>query len=68
VAAVRAATGWDLAVAGDLRRTDPPSAKELAVMRRLVDPGKPDSATPDAGTTGYRTDTTMTQPSREDRS
>jgi glutaconate CoA-transferase subunit B len=68
VAAVRAATGWDLAVAGDLRRTDPPSAEELAVMRRLVDPGKPDSATPDAGTTGYRTDTTMTQPSREDRS
>ena len=31
----REATGWDLAVAGDLGRTDPPSDTELDVLRRL---------------------------------
>lgn len=32
---VRAATGWDLAVAPDLRRTDPPTDNELTVLRQL---------------------------------
>ncbi len=32
---VTAATGWDLRVAPDLRRTDPPSDAELAALRRL---------------------------------
>jgi glutaconate CoA-transferase subunit B len=32
---VRAATGWDVAVAGDLSTTVPPSAEELAVLRQL---------------------------------
>jgi glutaconate CoA-transferase, subunit B len=35
VDAVRAATGWDLAVAGDVATTAPPSAAELAVLRAL---------------------------------
>ncbi|MFC3995563.1 CoA-transferase subunit beta [Nocardiopsis sediminis] len=34
---VRAATGWDLAVAGDLRTTAPPAPGELAVLRALTD-------------------------------
>src|SRR5215475_13039473 len=32
---VRAATGWDLAVADDLTTTDPPTDVELAVLREL---------------------------------
>jgi glutaconate CoA-transferase, subunit B len=32
---VRAATGWDLAVAGEVATTPPPSAEELAVLRDL---------------------------------
>ncbi|MDQ6771567.1 MAG: CoA-transferase [Candidatus Dormibacteraeota bacterium] len=35
VAEVRAATGWDLAVAPDCGETPPPSAAELAQIRRL---------------------------------
>jgi glutaconate CoA-transferase subunit B len=35
---VRAATGWDLAVADDLSVTDQPTAEELAVMRSLRSP------------------------------
>jgi glutaconate CoA-transferase subunit B len=31
----RAATGWDLRVAGDLRVLDPPTASELAALRAL---------------------------------
>jgi glutaconate CoA-transferase, subunit B len=31
----RAATGWPLALAPELRRTEPPSAAELAALRRL---------------------------------
>lgn len=36
VAQVREATGWDLAVAGEPRTTEPPNADELAVLRELV--------------------------------
>jgi glutaconate CoA-transferase subunit B len=36
VADVQAATGWDLAVAADLRTTEPPSAHELKVLRDLL--------------------------------
>jgi glutaconate CoA-transferase, subunit B len=32
----RAATGWDLAVAADLERTEPPSERELSVLRTLM--------------------------------
>jgi glutaconate CoA-transferase subunit B len=35
VDAVRAATGWELAVADDLRRTSPPTAEELYMLRTL---------------------------------
>ena len=35
VADVRAATGWDLAVADELCTTPPPTAEELAVLRDL---------------------------------
>ncbi len=35
VAAVRAATGWDLTVSADLISTDPPTADELSTLRRL---------------------------------
>lgn len=35
VDAVRAATGWPLAVADDLRTTEPPTAAELAALRAL---------------------------------
>lgn len=31
----KAATGWDLAVAGELRETAPPTAQELEILRRL---------------------------------
>jgi glutaconate CoA-transferase, subunit B len=31
----RAATGWDLRIAADLRTTDPPAPRELAVLRQL---------------------------------
>lgn len=31
----RAATGWDLRIAADLRTTDPPTPRELAVLRQL---------------------------------
>ena len=31
----RAATGWDLAVAGDLAETAPPTGEELATLRHL---------------------------------
>jgi glutaconate CoA-transferase subunit B len=34
----KAATGWDLRVAGDLRRTAPPTALELDTLRRLQAP------------------------------
>lgn len=33
---VREATGWPLAVAGELRTTEPPTADELGALRRLV--------------------------------
>ena len=33
--AVRAATGWDLKVAADLRQTEPPTVSELAALRSL---------------------------------
>ncbi|HLH46483.1 MAG TPA: CoA-transferase [Acidimicrobiales bacterium] len=36
---VRAATGWDLRVAADLARTEPPTAVELAELRRLQQAG-----------------------------
>jgi glutaconate CoA-transferase subunit B len=36
VAQVREATGWDLVVSGDLTRTQPPSAGELAALRALT--------------------------------
>jgi glutaconate CoA-transferase, subunit B len=36
VAQVREATGWDLAVAGDLRTTEPPTGAELRELRDLV--------------------------------
>jgi glutaconate CoA-transferase, subunit B len=32
---VRAATGWELAVAADVRTTEPPTSRELEVLRRL---------------------------------
>jgi glutaconate CoA-transferase subunit B len=35
VEAARAATGWELKVAPDLARTEPPTADELAVVRRM---------------------------------
>jgi glutaconate CoA-transferase subunit B len=40
----RAATGWDLRVAGDLRETAPPSDDELAALRSLETKGKVDVA------------------------
>jgi glutaconate CoA-transferase, subunit B len=33
---VRAATGWDLAVAADVQVTEPPTKEELTVLRRLT--------------------------------
>ncbi len=33
---VREATGWDLAVAAELRVTEPPTDEELAALRELV--------------------------------
>jgi glutaconate CoA-transferase subunit B len=36
VDAVREATAWDLAVAGDVGTTDPPTDEELAALRELV--------------------------------
>jgi hypothetical protein len=33
--AARAATGWELRVASDLRETEPPTAAELAALRSL---------------------------------
>jgi glutaconate CoA-transferase, subunit B len=36
---VRAATGWPLRVAGDVRRTDPPSELELTALRSLKTKG-----------------------------
>lgn len=33
---VRAATGWDLRVAGELATTEPPTAEELGALRELV--------------------------------
>jgi glutaconate CoA-transferase, subunit B len=41
VAEARAATGWDLAVAGDLTETEPPTAEELDLLRRLVEGSAP---------------------------
>jgi glutaconate CoA-transferase subunit B len=38
VSDVRAATGWDLQVAGDLRVTPDPSAEELRLIREELDP------------------------------
>ena len=37
VSDVRAATGWDLAVADEVAVTEPPTDEELAVLRRLVE-------------------------------
>jgi glutaconate CoA-transferase subunit B len=37
VADVRAATGWDLKVAGEVAVTEPPTDEELTVLRRLVE-------------------------------
>jgi glutaconate CoA-transferase subunit B len=37
VGQVRAATGWDLAVAGKPTETEPPTAHELAVLRGLTE-------------------------------
>ena len=37
---VRAATGWELRVAADLRATEPPSADELTVLRSLTTKGE----------------------------
>lgn len=33
-------TGWPLKVAADLRRTEPPTAEELRILREELDPGK----------------------------
>src|SRR5205085_148926 len=38
----REATGWPLRVAGDLRKTEPPSADELAALRALKTAGTSD--------------------------
>jgi glutaconate CoA-transferase, subunit B len=38
---VRAATGWDLAVADEVAVTEPPTEEELAVLRRLVEGSEP---------------------------
>ena len=38
--AARAATGWDLRVAGGLRETEPPSEAELAALRGLRTKGE----------------------------
>ena len=35
---VRAATGWDLRVAGDLQVTPDPTAEELELIREELDP------------------------------
>ena len=35
---MREATGWDLQVAGDLRRTPPPTDEELSALRELLEP------------------------------
>jgi glutaconate CoA-transferase subunit B len=35
---VRAATGWDLQVAGDLETTPDPTAEELRLIREELDP------------------------------
>ena len=45
---VRAATGWPLAVAADLRVTDPPTPAELTALRYL-EKGSPDHAERHAG-------------------
>jgi glutaconate CoA-transferase subunit B len=37
---VRAATGWDLRIAGDVRITDPPSDVELSTLRTLEPKGR----------------------------
>jgi len=37
---VRAATGWDLRIAGDVRITDPPSDVELSALRTLEPKGR----------------------------
>jgi glutaconate CoA-transferase subunit B len=34
----KANTGWDLKVAPNLRHTDPPSEKELKILREDLDP------------------------------
>jgi len=41
VGQAREATSWDLAVAGELRQTPPPSADELAALRALTGAAKP---------------------------
>jgi glutaconate CoA-transferase subunit B len=46
VDAVRAATGWPLKVADDLSTTAPPTAVELAVLRRLEAPDGQEGAQP----------------------
>ena len=33
---VQEATGWELRIAGDLERTDPPTDDELAALRELL--------------------------------
>ncbi|MDQ0846521.1 CoA-transferase subunit beta [Streptomyces sp. V1I6] len=37
---VRAATGWDLQVAGEVATVEPPTADELRLLREDVDPGR----------------------------
>jgi hypothetical protein len=39
VADVQAATGFDLAIAGEVSRTREPSAAELDLIRTVIDPG-----------------------------
>jgi hypothetical protein len=46
VADIKAATGWDLQVAADLRELPPPTGAELAALRRLRAATLPPAANP----------------------
>ena len=37
---IRAGVGWDLKISSDLRKTEPPTAEELSMLREKVDPNK----------------------------